>query len=514
MKLWNYLLNKSFRWKIMVSISAVILARTLCLAFTIVVNHISQGIIADSYKSNAELTEFSTSLSDLENALETYAAYRTFESIDAYFNASVRVNNFRDTMQHYPSEDKVRQKEYIVYKLSGSFLEYSGKAVAERRANSENNTDYEKSLGCYTVLLNEISNLNILLMQNNADIYMENRETLNFITTSTVFFFIIYFGMVLVFLYTLVSQITQPLAEISSVATTIAERDFNVPLFNRTTQDEIGKICRAFDGMILSIREYIDTIWEKARTENELREKEIEMQALYSDAQLRAYQNQINPHFLFNTLNTGAQLAMMEGADKTCYFIEQTSDFFRYNLQEQKQSATISEELGLVDNFVYIMKVRFGKRLVFEKQVPEKDFPEQIPLMTLQPLVENCIKHGLQNMHGKVILSVIDNDDFVEISVSDNGSGMPENVRKEVLEKSKADILDSTKSLSDRTFANSPVTSDNDERTDSGEKHTGIGLINVFSRLRLFYHRDDIFDITSNKDGLGTRFIIRIPKNV
>ena len=75
------------------------------------------------------------------------------------------------------------------------------------------------------------------------------------------------------------------------------------------------------------------------------------MQALYTDAQLRALQNQINPHFLFNTLNSGAQLAMMEGADKTCYFIEQVSDFFRYNIQQQKQTATIDEELGLVDNF-------------------------------------------------------------------------------------------------------------------------------------------------------------------
>ena len=79
------------------------------------------------------------------------------------------------------------------------------------------------------------------------------------------------------------------------------------------------------------------------------------MRALYSDAQLRALQSQINPHFLFNTLNTGVQLAMMEGADKTSYFIEQVASFFRYNIQQQKQVATIDEELGLVDNFVYIM---------------------------------------------------------------------------------------------------------------------------------------------------------------
>ena len=84
------------------------------------------------------------------------------------------------------------------------------------------------------------------------------------------------------------------------------------------------------------------------------------MQALYTDAQLRALQNQINPHFLFNTLNTGAQLAMMEGADKTCYFIEQISDFFRYKIQNQGQTASIAEELGLVDNFVCRIIVKEG----------------------------------------------------------------------------------------------------------------------------------------------------------
>jgi len=154
----------------------------------------------------------------------------------------------------------------------------------------------------------------------------------------------------------------------------VAQQDFDVPLFNKKSHDEIGNICRAFDRMIISIREYIDKIWEKARTENELRERQMEMQALYADAQLKAFQSQINPHFLFNTLNTGAQLAMMEGADKTCFFIEQTSDFFRYNIA-QKEDASIDDELGLVDSFVYIMKVRFGKRLKKYSRAPQI-FPE------------------------------------------------------------------------------------------------------------------------------------------
>lgn len=494
---WDFLRNRSLRWKIMISISTVVVVLTACLAFTIVMNHYSQNIISDSYKSNAELTEFSTALSDMENAMEIYSTYRTFESIDAYFNATVRVNDFRDKMQQHPSTDIVRQKEYIVYKLAGSLIQFSGKAVAERRANAENDEDYATSLEIYRTLISEIASLNILLMQNNANIYMENRESLNFITTSTVLFYIAYFSFVLVFLYLLVSQITQPLADISAVAQRVADRDFNVPLFNRTTRDEIGNICRAFDRMIKSIREYIDTIWEKARTENELRAKEIEMQALYADAQLRAFQSQINPHFLFNTLNTGAQLAMMEGADRTCSFIEQTSDFFRYNLRQQKMTATISEELGMIDNYVYIMKVRFGQRLQFEKNIPDKTFSQILPVMTLQPLVENCIKHGLLNTeeNGKVVLTVGENPAYILISVSDNGSGMADNTREEILNSRFTDTMSV-------------------QKPENGEKNNGIGLINVYSRLRLYFQRDDVFDIMKNESGNGTKFLVRIPKNV
>ena len=89
------------------------------------------------------------------------------------------------------------------------------------------------------------------------------------------------------------------------------------------------------------------------------------------EAQLMTLQAQINPHFLFNTLNAGAQLAMMEGADKTTEFIENMADFFRYNIKKMNQDATILEEIHLVDNYIYIMNVRFTGEIHFEKEVDE-----------------------------------------------------------------------------------------------------------------------------------------------
>lgn len=495
MKITSFFSNRSLRFKIMSSVSLIVVIMLISLYVSMSINRYSQDILTGSYESNAVLNDFSNELAEVEQALETYVNYRTFESIDAYYNGCVQVENYLENFQKLPNEEPVLQKEYIVRQLALSFISFSGKAISSRRANSPDDTYYNKSLSCYKVLLNEITALNILLMNHNAGMFMENTESINKITTWSILFFAGFFALILLILYSLVTRIVQPLSEISNVAIRVSKRDFDVPLFNRTTSDEIGNICRAFDRMIVSIKEYINTIWEKARTENQLREREMQMKALYADAQLKAYQSQINPHFLFNTLNTGAQLAMMEGADKTCNFIEQTSDFFRYNIQSNKQEATISEELGLVDNFVYIMKVRFGKRLEFEKNVPDLRFSQLIPVMTLQPLVENCIKHGLQNTTGKVMLKVEEKDGFVQIFVSDNGCGMDETVRSEVLEKARADEIQAL------------------SRTDS-EKHTGIGLINVFSRLRLYYHRDDIFDIMKGPEGTGTTFLIKVPANV
>lgn len=499
MKVMQYFENKSLRWKIVVSMGFVFFIMSIGLIGTVRIDQYAMHIIGKSYESNSRLAQFQKDLETLENSFEMYIAYRTFESIDSYYNNSVSVEDFCDSMQEFPSTSEVSCKEYVVNQLAQSFLHYSSKAVALRRANSPSTDYYVKSLECYSFLLDEISKLTILYTQKNARVYEADREKVNFIFQSYFAFFVLLFIFVLLLLGFFVGTITKPLAEISNVALRLAKRDFDVPLFNRTSHDEIGTICQAFDRMIISIREYIDTIWKKARIENELREREMEMRSLYADAQLKAFQNQINPHFLFNTLNTGAQLAMMEGADKTCFFIEQTSDFFRYNIQ-QKEDATISEELALVDSFVYIMKVRFGKRLAFAKEVPNETFSRRLPAMTLQPLVENCIQHGLQNAMGNVFLKIERKSGFVEIAVGDNGAEFDAGIREK--------ILNAVRNGTSSDFASEK--SGNEKK----EPHTGIGLINVFSRLRLYFHRDDIFDICVGKNESGIKFIVRVPDNV
>lgn len=490
--------NKSLRWRILFCITIAIFLMALSLFGTMRLSNLSMQSLGESYKSSSELSYFTQEINSTEKAMENYVNYHTFESIDNYYYYKNKVEAYFDSMQEFPSINEISQKEYVVLQLAKSFIYYSNLTISARRANNDEEIayTYRNTIECYNHLKLQIQELNNLRLQQNALTYATNQQRINMTRNLSFMYFIIFSIMIFVILYFTITSITEPLVEISDVAHKIAKRDFDVPLFNRETNDEIGNICQAFDRMIISIREYIDTIWEKARTEAELKEKEMEMQALYVDAQLRALQNQINPHFLFNTLNTGAQLAMMENADKTCYFIEQVADFFRYNIQQQKKTATIDEELGLIDNFVYIMKVRFGNRLIFNKDIPNEKLSEEIPLMTLQPLVENCIKHGLKNATGIVNLKVSLENKFIIISISDNGEGMPDETKEAVFQA----VDSGTTRLSAEHIGNTST-------------HNGTGLISVFLRLKLHFHRDDLFDITNGDDGAGTKFIIRIPKH-
>ena len=486
----------SIRTRIILSVISAIVAMVACLLVTMRLNQNTMEKIGASYKTNTELTKISTNLAQTEKAMETYVQYHTFESIDSYYHFQSLSEDSVLELQKYPSTDEVLQKEFRVNQIIISFFTFSKNTVIACRAN--NNADcelwYAKSLKCYSYLQNELLQLSTLFMQKNTEVYNENQKNYDSLMQISFIFIFVFFTLILLVLYFSITSITKPLAEISTVALRVANRDFDVPLFNNNSNNEIGNICRAFDRMIISIREYIDTIWEKAMKETELKEKEMEMSELYADAQLRALQNQINPHFLFNTLNTGAQLAMMEGADKTCYFMEQVADFFRYNIQQKNQTATIDEELSLVDNFVYIMKVRFGERIEFVKNILSGKYSELLPKMTLQPLVENCIKHGLQNMKGIVTLSISKDSYFTIISISDNGCGFPNDVKKQIF----AEVENSSSSSKNNS-------------TDLKKENTGTGLVNVISRLRLYFHRNDVFDIKSDGENKGTTFIIRIP---
>ena len=206
------------------------------------------------------------------------------------------------------------------------------------------------------------------------------------------------------------------------------------------------------------------------------------------DAQLKYLQAQINPHFLFNTLNAGAQLAMMEGADRTYEYVQNVADFFRYNIKKDHDSVTLKEELELVDNYVYILNVRFSGEIHYEKDIDSSLENLEVPSMILQPIVENSVNYGIRGISwkGRIWLSVYREGDCAYITIRDNGIG----IDKEKIDK---------------------IMQVNLKESDISSGSNGIGLYNVISRLKLFYDRDDVFEISSQGKNGGTLVMIRIP---
>jgi sensor histidine kinase YesM len=216
------------------------------------------------------------------------------------------------------------------------------------------------------------------------------------------------------------------------------------------------------------------------------------MRSLLRNAEYQALQAQINPHFLFNTLNAASQLAMMEDSPETEKFLNRLALLMRHNIRKLDQPVPLAEELQNLENYLYIMTIRFGDRIRFEVTREAGVTGLTIPPMTLQPLVENALLHGLKDKEsgGVVGVRVLPPEgDRIAIEVSDNGVGMNPEVVQGILD--------------DIEGQEAPLHEDN-----SGQ--SGIGLGNVVHRLQLYYGIRDVVRIDSTP-GQGTTIVLRLP---
>ncbi|GGF94376.1 sensor histidine kinase [Paenibacillus abyssi] len=267
-------------------------------------------------------------------------------------------------------------------------------------------------------------------------------------------------------------SITGPVSRLAGMAKQISKGNLRFDPPPRSN-DELGILSDAFKQMSTDLEVLIEK--DKESLEKDRLVKELELQAL---------QSQINPHFLFNTLNVLSKLALLEGAEKTSDLIVSMSNLLRYNLRKLDQPVTLRDELEHVKEYFTIQQARFRDRIQVELSIEESALHPSIPSLTLQPIVENAFLHGIERMEkGAIIhLEIKHVHEGVRISLSDNGIGMSEEVRQALL------------------------------RLEAGtEKHsTGLGTRNVFKRLQLFYGRNDLVDIES-APGKGTTVTILIP---
>ncbi|WP_311081718.1 sensor histidine kinase [Paenibacillus polymyxa] len=268
-------------------------------------------------------------------------------------------------------------------------------------------------------------------------------------------------------------SITGPVGRLVGLAKRIATGDLGIEPQPRR-DDELGVLSDAISQMSADLSILI----EKDK-------QSLEMRRLVKELELLALQNQINPHFLFNTLNVLSKLAILEGAEKTSDLIVSLSNLLRYSLQKLDKPVTLQEELDHISEYVTIQQARFRDRIRFDLHFDASVLQQQIPALTIQPFIENAFLHGVADMEDGAIIALTlsrANED-VQIEISDNGKGMTEETRLSVLRL--------------------------EGEVESGNS-TGLGMQNVFRRLQLFYGKEGMVEIRSSA-GRGTTITIRIP---
>lgn len=282
------------------------------------------------------------------------------------------------------------------------------------------------------------------------------------------------------------NTLINPMVKLARCSREIARNDFGSQDLVVENRDEMGELVHAFNKMKHATEGYINTLTEKNEMAERLHKEEmerIEMEKRLDAARLELLKSQINPHFLFNTLNMISCMAKLEEAQTTERMISSLGNLFRYNLKTSEQIVPLEQELKAAQDYMYIQQMRFGGRIRYDCRQEVDGAVTMIPAFTLQPLVENAVIHGIARKEegGRIFLRIWKDQEHIVISLADTGVGMDEST----LEK----LLDALKG----------------HRT----ARVGIGLGNIYQRIKSIYRDGDL--VIYSKSGKGTVVQIILP---
>lgn len=439
--------------------------------------------------NNIKLKEFRTNVDNTVTYLEQYLISRNFNMLREYFLYSQELDTeylnltvIQPEMENYLLLENIRN-------MTRSFLKQADTAVQAKRArdSSAYHQAFLEVVRYGTNINWAIDRLITRQLEENSRQYLIISKRLIFIQRLglTLIIGAVIFSITATIWTTF--RLTKPLQNLVEAAQTISEGDFSITPLQVSSTDEVGVVTLAFNEMASSISKLITEIKSQSDLAQRLQEQELQnlsMKNTLREAELHALQSQINPHFLFNMLNAGVQLAIIENADLTAEYVDKASRLLRYNLRKMDKPVTIAEESDHLKTYFFILKSRYGKeRFQFNVQIDPLVANIQIPLLTLQPLVENALIHGVENLEtgGRIEVNGFVSDNKVIIRVHDNGKG---------IDQQTLEMLRQGQEFIGHT--------------------TGLGLQNVKERLRIFFGSEDILWIDSIP-GQGTTIELRLP---
>lgn len=283
-----------------------------------------------------------------------------------------------------------------------------------------------------------------------SQVIIDDLSMLRYILVLVLIFLVPLIILVFWFFY---HKVTRPVNVLVEASREIEEGNYGYTIEGTGDSQEFFYLNRAFNAMSAELKHQFEKIY-------------LEELAL-RDANIKALQSQINPHFLNNTLEIINWEARMNGNESVSGMIEALGTMLEATMnRKQARLIPLSEELAYVDAYLYIIKKRLGDRLLIEKQVDEALLKVEVPRLIIQPIVENAVEHGERGRHQKIALRVYripENPDIISIQVFNNGT-----LTKE--DKERIEYLLS-----------------GDDIADKNERHVSLGIRNVDRRLQIIY---------------------------
>lgn len=481
---------------------------TVVSIYSLTITIVYKNKIDTMFIRNLTLKELEKNINIIDQELVVYLSTKSSKNLNSYMekaeNLTLLIKKEVDKVSSFSEEDQlILDIDTMIY----NYILEANKAIEEKRKDdvAAYRERYKNAKNIKSYILSYIEELNIRQLNSNATTYIYMTEQ---IQTSTILNFILILDLIflsMIIIIKMTNSMINPIVKLSHSAEDISKGRFHTDEIIVESNDEIKILALAFNKMKLSIHAYIEELKEKAQTEAKLNIQQMEnlkMQSLLDNAKLFALQSQMNPHFLFNTINAGVQLSMIEGAEKTSEFLECMSRLFRYNIKQLDKAVDLAQEIDNVRDYYELLKVRFGSLILFEFHIEVDDLSYPMPPLILQPIVENAYLHGLSKKEegGKISIKVTKDKDFAYVTIEDNGVGISMSKQKALnlmFDQRTRHQLESDNELTIKKIGN------------HGHSN-GIGLLNVVERMELFYKFDNLIGVKSMK-GHGTLFTIRIP---
>ena len=445
------------------------------------------------YASNAQITELGQVFDDVQDSMYQYLKVKSYQALMDYYQNEAKYRQELEKLNERNIDDSVKLLEKKIRKMSEAYLSCTAGTVAAKRGRNveKYKQEYDKSLELYSYIQSSMDELNKQLFKENSQTYAALRAVMRYLEISNmvIMLLVVVCGMFL--LITATREMFLPLTNMAETAQLVGQGNFNVKMPPADSRDELGTVTRAFNTMVDNLGLYIARTKASMEKEQQMIERELLMETHLKEAQLKYLQSQINPHFLYNTLDTIYMLARINGEETTMKMIQALSRYLRLSLSKGSDIVTVEDELENVKSYMEIQQIRNANLFRYEIECKVEEKSTWMLKLILQPLVENAIKHGFCEIYenGLIRIEIAREDSQLKIVVFNNGKPIDREMMKKINALNGHPILEAKKCFQD--------------------KEHGYGVVNVLTRLRLKYGEDVLFYYEAEEN--GTRCTIQIP---